>query len=316
MATPARPPPSPIVLFIYPATLLLGSLFSTISPTAQSTRRLEAPSTQPAGALAPSLAADLHLSQSPVNYFARKNNIFNIYFVKIGWLWTTLAFASLILAQPAFRSTSQQTRIRRTLQAISRYALATTVWYVMTQWFFGPAIIDRSFVYTGGKCQEILKQAGEARSNLTPSTQLETVFSAAACKSAGGIWGGGHDISGHVFMLVLTTALLAFEANGVGAFSLGSRAEGDGSRERKGSDPSDVRGDQDDGSGLARTWSLRFVWGVVGLGWWMLFMTAIWFHTWTEKWSGLLIALSTVYAIYILPRKLAPWRDIVGVPGA
>ncbi|KAJ5636494.1 uncharacterized protein N7484_009807 [Penicillium longicatenatum] len=320
--TPARPPPSPAVLFIYPATLLLGSLFSVISPTAQGSRGPPR-SSQPAGALAPSLAADLHISESPVNYFARKNNIFNIYFVKIGWLWTTLAFASLLIAQPAFHysaslpQSQQQIRFRRTIQAIVRYAIATTVWYLMTQWFFGPAIIDRSFVITGGKCQELIKQAGEASTNLSPSTQLETVFSAAACKAAGGAWGGGHDISGHVFMLVLTTALLAFEAIGVGAFSLGSRVDGDVSRERKGSDPNDIQTrEQDGGSSLARTWSLRFVWGVVGLGWWMLFMTAIWFHTWLEKWSGLFVALSTVYVIYILPRSLAPWRGIVGLPGA
>ncbi|KAJ5945504.1 Fat storage-inducing transmembrane protein [Penicillium verhagenii] len=297
MATPARPPP--------PRPGIASS------------------SSQPAGALAPSLAADLHLSESPVNYFARKNNIFNIYFVKIGWLWTTLAFVSLLLTQPAFHpyaslsESQQQTRVRRAIQAVSRYALATTVWYLMTQWFFGPAIIDRSFVFTGGKCSEIIKQAGEATPSLTPSIQLETVFSAAACKSAGGLWGGGHDISGHVFMLVLTTALLAFEAIGVGAFSFPSRPEGDGSRERKASDPNNIRtGEQDDGSGFVRTWALRFVWGVVALGWWMLFMTAIWFHTWLEKWSGLFIALSSVYAIYILPRNLPTWRNIVGVPGA
>lgn len=342
MATPARPPPSPVVLFIYPATLLLGSLFSVLSPTAQGSRG-QPPLTQPAGPLAPSLAADLHISESPVNYFARKNNIFNIYFVKIGWLWTTLAFASLLIAQPAFHYSAslppsqQHARFRRMVQAITRYALATTVWYLMTQWFFGPAIIDRSFVITGGKCQEIIKQAEEV-SSLSSSSQLETVFSAAACKAAGGLWGGGHDISGHVFMLVLTTSLLAFEAIGVGAFSFGSRADGDGSRERKASDPTDMRtGEQDDGSSLVRTWSLRFVWGVVGLGWWMLFMTAIWFHTWLEKvsfylmrlilvlfannlfflqWSGLFVALSTVYVIYILPRSLAPWRNIVGIPGA
>ncbi|KAJ6036590.1 hypothetical protein N7540_000869 [Penicillium herquei] len=322
MATPARPPPSPAILLVYPATLLLGSLFSAISPTARSSR---SQSTPPASPLAPSLAADLHISENPVNYFARKNNIFNIYFVKIGWLWTTVAFASLLLAQPAYRFYSslspaqQQTRIRRFLQAFSRYALATTVWYLMTQWFFGPAVIDRSFVMTGGKCQEILRQTGKASPHLSTPGQLEVLLSATTCKAAGGAWRGGHDISGHVFMLVLTTAMLAFEAIGVGAFSFGSRVEGDYARERKASDPNHdaVRSvDQDDASGLAVTWSLRLVWGVVGLGWWMLFMTAIWFHTWLEKWSGLFVALSTVYAIYILPRKVTAWRDIVGIPGA
>ncbi|GLI78084.1 hypothetical protein PoHVEF18_006383 [Penicillium ochrochloron] len=293
MATPTRPAPSPAALLIYPATLLLGSLFSVISPVARATRDSSLRLPKSAAPLAPSLAADLHLSENPVNYFARKNNIFNIYFVKIGWLWTTVAFVSLLLFQPAYRASSslsqaqQQTRVRRALQAFLRYAIATTIWYLMTQWFFGPAIIDRSFLVTGGKCEEVMERAGKMDLGGSPSTQVETLFSAAACKAAGGAWRGGHDISGHVFMLVLATALLAHEAVGAGAFSAFSasnRADGDSARERKASDPV-VSGpmNEEPDSGLARKWSLRLVWGVVGLGWWMLFMTAIWFHTWLEK---------------------------------
>lgn len=285
-----RHPPSPVVLLVYPVTLLLGSLFSIISPTARASRGHTAASS-PSGPLAPSLAADLHISESPVNYFARKNNIFNLYFVKIGWLWTTLAFFSLLLCQPAYRSSSSQTqpqiRLRRILQASLRYVLATSIWYLMTQWFFGPAIIDRSFVITGGKCEQILNEVGKIGSEESPAAQLETMFTAVACKAAGGSWKGGHDISGHVFMLVLATALLSFEAIGVGAFtapSVNSHANGETTRDRKPSDPgSPLTGEQLDIPGTMRTWSLRLVWGVVGLGWWMLFMTAIWFHTWLEK---------------------------------
>ena len=157
MATTTARPPALLsaVLLIYPATLLLGSLFSTISPTARHSRDLFVSSPHPASPLAPSLAADMHLSEGPVNYFARKNNVFNIYFVKIGWLWTTAAFVSLLITQPVFSSSlresssQQEARFRRTLQAILRYALTTTVWYLATQWFFGPAIIDRGFVATG-----------------------------------------------------------------------------------------------------------------------------------------------------------------------
>ncbi|KAJ5713710.1 uncharacterized protein N7483_010891 [Penicillium malachiteum] len=290
MATPARPPPSPAILLVYPATLLLGSLFSAISPTARSSR---SQSTSPASPLAPSLAANLHISESPVNYFARKNNIFNLYFVKIGWLWTTVAFASLLLAQPAYRFYSS----------------------------LSPHNNKREFDGSSRPFYDMSSQrlSGKASPYLSPPSKLESLLSATTCKAAGGAWRGGHDISGHVFMLVLTTAMLAFEAIGVGAFSFGSRVEGDCARERKASDPNHdaVRSiDQDEGSGLAVTWSLRLVWGVVGLGWWMLFMTAIWFHTWLEKWSGLFVAMSTIYAIYILPRKLPAWRDIVGIPGA
>lgn len=292
MSAHHRHPPSPVVLLVYPVTLLLGSLFSIISPTARASRG-HTTASSPSGPLAPSLAADLHISESPVNYFARKNNIFNLYFVKIGWLWTTLAFFSLLLCQPAYRSSSsssqtqQQTRPRRILQASIRYILATSIWYLMTQWFFGPAIIDRSFVITGGKCEQVLNEVGKIGSEESPAVHLETLFSAVACKAAGGSWKGGHDISGHVFMLVLATALLSFEAIGVGAFtapSVTSQANGETTRDRKPSDPtSPLTSEQLHTPGTMRTWSLRLVWSVVGLGWWMLFMTAIWFHTWLEK---------------------------------
>ncbi|KAJ5625680.1 Fat storage-inducing transmembrane protein [Penicillium lagena] len=314
---------SPAILLVYPATLLLGSLFSVISPTARSSRSQNA---QPSAPLAPSLAADLHLSQSPVNYFARKNNVFNLYFVKIGWLWTTVAFASLLLFQSVYSSgpsrqssLQQQTRLRRSLQTFLRWTLATTVWYLTTQWFFGPAIIDRGFVITGGKCEQALEQVERASTQVSASAELETLLTAAACKTAGGAWQGGHDISGHVLMLVLTTAILTFEAVGIGAFPSflrTTRPAADSARERKPSDPEiPSAGDLSSSSDLVRTWVSRFVCGIVLLGWWMLFMTSIWFHTWLEKWSGLFIALSAVYVIYILPRKLASWRDVVGIPG-
>jgi hypothetical protein len=209
--------------------------------------------------------------------------------VKIGWLWTTAAFVSLLLFQPLCSSSrpqsssQQETRLRRALQAVLRYALATTAWYLSTQWFFGPAIIDRGFVATGGKCERAFEKVGELG---TGHTDLEAMFTAATCKAAGGAWRGGHDISGHVLMLVLATGFLAFEAVGASTPACLSRfgPTGDAGRERKASDAdSTPTVESTETRGVARTWSLRLVWGVVGLGWWMLFMTAIWFHTWLEK---------------------------------
>ncbi|KAJ5774402.1 Fat storage-inducing transmembrane protein [Penicillium paradoxum] len=318
---PAVPPAA--VLLIYPATLLLGSLFSIISPTARSSRDLSGPSIHSTSPLAPSLAADLHLSESPVNYFARKNNVFNIYFVKIGWLWTTAAFVSLLIFQPLYApsqtsSSHQATRFRRTLQAILRYALVTTVWYLATQWFFGPAIIDRGFVATGGKCEQAFEEVGRMAAGHGDPSDLETLFTATTCKAAGGAWQGGHDISGHVLMLVLATGLLTFEAVGASAPAFLSHFSppGDAGRERKASDADSTPAvGLAEPNGFAKTWSLRLVWAVVGLDWWMLFMTAIWFHTWLEKWSGLCIALSALYAIYILPRWVTSLRDVIGLPG-
>lgn len=281
------------VLLIYPATLLLGSLFSAISPTARHSRDLSDSFPQPAGPLAPSLASDLYLSDGPVNYFARKNNIFNVYFVKIGWLWTTAAFASLLIFQPLYASShreslsQQEARFRRTLQAILRYTLATTVWYLATQWFFGPPVIDRSFVATGGKCEQAIEEVGRIAAGQSSATGLDALFTATTCKAAGGAWRGGHDISGHVLMLVLATGVLAFEAVGASACApacLSRSDPGDAGRERKASDADSTPIiDSIETAGFARTWSLRLVWGIIAMGWWMLLMTAIWFHTWLER---------------------------------
>lgn len=183
----------------------------------------------------------------------------------------------------------------------------------MTQWFFGPPVIDRSFVVTGGGCERIVggvAGAAQAATGAGEVVALESVVTAAACKAIGGKWAGGHDVSGHVFMLVVVTGVLGAEGVGVAGSFLG-RALGLGSSATDEADGKEKDGNAEKG----RVWALRFVLAVAGLGWWMLFMTAIWFHTWLEKWSGLMIALGTLYGIYFLPRKVPAWRDVVGMPG-
>ena len=265
--------PPAIALIIYPITLVIGSLYSLISPTARISD-LEASSTA-------SFTSDPNPSaqQSPVNYFARKDNIFNLYFVKIGWLWTTLAFTALVLSHPAYTSPrlDSASRLRRATQGALRYVLVTTTWILTTQWFFGPAIIDRSFRATGGRCENPpLAVSGDPL-----ITEIEAVFTAAACKAVGGSWNGGHDVSGHVFMLVLASAFLTFEM--LGASGSASRGEGEEAKEKKQDGHQSVAENEDDIRALGRMWLQRFVWAVVGLSWWMLLMTGIWFHTWLEK---------------------------------
>lgn len=178
----------------------------------------------------------------------------------------------------------------------------------MTQWFFGPPVIDRGFVITGGKCERIVSgvsgaaAAGAAQVDGEVAA-LETVLTAAACKAAGGAWTGGHDVSGHVFMLVLVTAVLGLEVMGVAgeeglgrmlSCCCGGGAEDGGKEKQDGvSDYTKDDGVEDE----LQVWALRFVLGVAGLGWWMLFMTAIWFHTWLEKVS-LSIHSLCLFALY------------------
>ncbi|EEH44196.1 uncharacterized protein PADG_00485 [Paracoccidioides brasiliensis Pb18] len=277
----------PLSLTLYPLTLLLGSLYSLISPTAKPSANLSSLSTH-----APDADID------PVNYFAQKKNIFNVYFVKIGWVWTTLAFIGLLLTQPSFtsRCLSPNTRLRRVGQAIFRYALVTTSWWLTTQWFFGPGIIDRSFIATGGRCEAPIPSSAD------PISELAVVLTATACKASGGAWTGGHDVSGHVFMLVLASAFLLIELQG-----RSSAGEVDGSKDK-------YQGTVEEFP-YAERWGRYFVLAVASLSWWMLLMTAMWFHTWLEKVTGLVIALGVVYTIYFLPGTLEPWRSIVGIPG-
>lgn len=267
---PSQPPA--IALLIYPLTLFVGSLYSIISPTARPSNLTSDQMTTPLATAAASDTSTTTPSPAPVNYFARKDNVFNVYFVKVGWAWTTFAFLSLLLLQPFYhKSSNLHVRARRTLQALLRYAIVTASWYVMTQWFFGPSIIDRTFTLTGGKC-ESLNPAGALE-------ELKLVVTAAACKDAGGTWRGGHDISGHVFMLVLASAFLAFEA--LGAMSPGGSALAEVKEKQDNGETSTERAETPDCP--VRIWMLRFVWAVTLLSWWMMFMTAIWFHTLLEK---------------------------------
>ncbi|PGH17364.1 hypothetical protein AJ79_01248 [Helicocarpus griseus UAMH5409] len=287
---PLFPQPPPLSLALYPLTLLLGSFYSLISPTAR-------PPTDPSSS---SSTVAPTSSTTPVNYFARKGNIFNVYFVKVGWAWTTLAFISLLISQPAFNNStlSPNARLRRVGQALLRYVFVTVTWWLTTQWFFGPGIIDRSFIATGGRCE-----GSHSPALGNPISELGFIMTATACKASGGAWTGGHDVSGHVFMLVLASAFLILELQGA------SSAEEEMDDERKEKHQSAVE------EGSYERWGRNFAISVAGLSWWMLLMTAMWFHTWLEKVTGLTIALSAVYIIYFLPRRLPSLRSVIGIPG-
>ena len=65
------------------------------------------------------------------SYFSRKNNIINVLFLKFTWAWTTIAFFAHVA------------RIPQKVAPIARYLIATTWWYLVTQWCFGPPIMDK-----------------------------------------------------------------------------------------------------------------------------------------------------------------------------
>jgi hypothetical protein len=304
---------SPYILLIYPVILALGSLLSILSPSAS-------PSAH-STAFTPGVTSDLNTPQTPatLNYFAGKQNILNLYFVKIGWFWTTLAFVLLQATSltPRLQQKKQQQRSppsnrnRRILQATLRYTLLTLTWILTTQWFFGPALIDRSFTSTGGRC---VPQHGQASSSLDAAVHLSTIATNLTCKASGGKWLGGHDISGHFFMLVLSSACLFFEffiseSHARVAHPHISTGPASGvARETTEEEKREV----DEGMVKARLWAQYLVWTVIVLDGWMLLMTAIWFHTLFEKLSGLTLAGLSVWAVYFLPRFWPAWKGLVG----
>jgi hypothetical protein len=192
--------------------------------------------------------------------------------------------------------------------------MIVTVWWIfITQWFFGPAIIDRGFTLTGGQC-ELVREAEQGKVDMDYARQFVT---GVPCKAVGGKWNGGHDISGHVFLLVLGSMFLFEEVLHVLKLV---RAEertivmNDGAVKSAAveAQPSSDAAAEDMGQ-----WNLgvKAVLGVGGLSWWMLLMTATYFHTWFEKFTGLLVAFAGIFVVYFVPRMIPVIRGIIGMPG-
>lgn len=328
-----------LLLAIYPATLLLGSLFSILNPVNRA---------------APySADSQSHPASHAPSYFARKSNIFNRYFVKIGWFWTTLAFFVFIAthslrarrARPYAASDRKTTTINK-LHAILRYTIITIVWTVMTQWCFGAALIDRGFKFTGGQCELVAAAKAEAGSGSSSSPHIysDTDMSRArkaathaACKAIGGSWRGGHDISGHVFILILGSAMLWLEimpivlcaagigeqrrvrseqgtvvsADVVGPEPVGVIAAKIDRGVASASATADGEREVDQGLGVG----VQLALAVAVLSWWMLLMTAAYFHTWFEKFTGFVVAFAAIGAVYFAPREIPALRRVLGMPG-
>jgi Inositol phospholipid synthesis and fat-storage-inducing TM len=298
------------LLLLYPTTLILGSLFSQLAPhIAYSTSQysVQHQSYQPS-----------HLAPS---YFAQKKNIFNLYFVKVGWFWVTLSMALLLLTHPYFGRpldvlSHPLGRNMRRAKAALRWLCATLVWAAVTQWFFGPPLIDRSFRLTGGMCEVLDDPEKTARM----STERE-VLTHAACKAVRGQWKGGHDISGHVFLLILGSAMLWMEMLPVVLHARGLREE----RRIAMSDGRTVTAaveaegkpatEKEKENNLVTSLGVKLAVGIVALSWWMLLMTAAFFHTWVEKFTGLLVAFAGLWLVYFLPRGVPAVRNVLGMPG-
>lgn len=120
----------------------------------------------------------------PKSYFSRSDNLFNVYFVKIGWFWTLL-FSVPYLALSSYTICCGDVK-RLYRNHFPRILIATMFWYGWTKFF---NVIETSF----GRCS--------TRGFDTKST----------CLKAGHLW-QGFDISGHAFILIYSSLVLIEEA--------------------------------------------------------------------------------------------------------
>lgn len=305
-SSPSMSRPSPFLLLVYPALLAIGSLYAVLSPSASLQTE----------ALAPGITSDAHAHH--VNYFAGKRNLINVLFVKRGWLWTSLAFLFLQLTtRPSSAAasptpiTTKNRAVNHYFQSTIRYALLTITWIFTTQWFFGPALIDRSYVLTGGHCEGL-----PAKFEDNPVTKFAAIYSSTVCKKEGGTWRGGHDISGHVFILVLSSAALLYELYISDQVShhptISPRAAANVAHDLTEDERRKLGGWESETEAKARLYARYFLYGVVSLDCLMLLTTAIWFHTWLEKVNGMLIAGIGLYLTYFLGDFVPAWKEIVG----
>ncbi|KAJ2553387.1 hypothetical protein EV175_002960 [Coemansia sp. RSA 1933] len=143
--------------------------------------------------LATSPAAFHAAAALPPSAWADKHNPLNSYLAKLAWGWTSALFVAALAVCAPTRAPAASA-----LHA-ARYALASLYWVAMVRWFFGPPLLDRLFVLTGGSC--LIDHADSAPS----------ISSLGACRTAGGRWAGGHDVSGHCFLLLHSALFLAEE---------------------------------------------------------------------------------------------------------
>ncbi|TKY88560.1 hypothetical protein EX895_002549 [Sporisorium graminicola] len=266
-----------------------------------------------------------------LNYWANRKNIVNQIFVKKAWLWTTIAWflqlfflrlapsssttatttttasvkprTSAVVGSRVDHKKDEDTVVDPPAQAtitspvsisVLRYLIATALWLLFANWFFGPPLSERILTATGAVCVPSTNPDQSPVEDLycRTRTPLSTsshpalfATSSAASKSIRAIWKGGHDISGHTFIMVLSSLLLLEDVAPYLSVLLGRSAIGGllGGVKRGG-----VGRTRWTGSAYAAVGASV---GLVGLWSWMLLNTAVYFHTPQEKVSGLLVGL-------------------------
>ncbi|EAU91470.1 hypothetical protein CC1G_01959 [Coprinopsis cinerea okayama7 len=92
------------------------------------------------------------------HYFASKKNWLNVYFIKKAWGWTSAVFllnwltTPTLPASPASSPNATRTTTRTSNRLLLTFLTLTAVWILFTNWFFGPALLERVVLASGGQC--------------------------------------------------------------------------------------------------------------------------------------------------------------------
>ena len=249
------------------------------------------------------------LAQSNPRHLSDRRNWVNVYFVKKAWFWNSLCTLLIALTLKPYaggvRGEGNRTPVPRRVQSLQdlissktflRWAEATLGWFFFAMWFFGPSLFERYLINSGAECymhkrpveRTLCKQRAWVHAHTHPELFAGLPEHVTTARPG---WSGGHDVSGHTFILVLGMLLILENLVPYLPYVLPSFSV------LRQSIPLSAYAQRDifrTGSVLRRTVNiaafsaaslLLMVWGT------MLLITVVYHHHAYEKISGLLVAL-------------------------
>lgn len=173
---------------------------------------------------------------------------------------------------------------------IRRYVLATLYWYYLTQrsWFgmSYPSVSKFILMRTGAQCVPSAMSSGASSSSDTrafeefANNHAAADVGAACIGAKGEYWRGGHDVSGHTFMMVHATLFLYQLIAPTLPLVFPSWYRRTSSETLPATAPLSIR------------LTTYFVMALMAIWWWMLLMTSLFFHSPAEKMSGFMFAVA------------------------
>ncbi|XP_038078466.1 fat storage-inducing transmembrane protein 2-like [Patiria miniata] len=220
------------------------------------------------------------------SYFSDKRNFFNQYFVKLAWGWTMAIYTPFVVLS-GLQSPAKIGQIFRGLVRV--LAVGTAAWYWWVEIVF----------------HRVMQVTGACVGN-------ESLTAVRACIKAGHYW-DGYDISGHCFLLIYSALLIHEELRIVRKRVITMNKRGRISNELLQNNATipaaNVTVSYDSlVSFLQKLFTVLLI--MLELLWiLMVMMTSIYFHVWSHKLLGTLIAIVSWHCTYNL------WYKAMVFPG-